>query len=483
MFIDQNSGSSIHMAASRALRMVCQRSFYRFVKEFWDVIIPKTMVDNWHIKYICDAAQEVVESMLRSDPATKNLVINVPPTTSKSTIISQMLTPWMWSKNPNIRHISSSHTDDLVTRDVMMTRDIVISSKYRDLFPEVVLRSDAQGKSYLRTTSGGTRYSTSTNATPTGEHADIKTIDDPLGKSQAVSVAQRQQAIRHIEALATRNTDPSRITPTIMAMQRLHPEDPTAYYLGLSLPVRHICLPAEIHEGATVIPIEAKQYYVDGLLDPIRLPRETLDMRRRELGDAGYYGEFLQNPQIAAQLLLPLSDVRQYNATEYNGGAEVFTMIGVDPANKGDNYCACVADFNNYNTYVRDFLCNNRGVEYNIPATIALCRAYRPNVLWIEGIGGWIQTALDLRTAIEREMPDIKVIISTKPQGNKEAKIMSQSYFIKETWYRSDYKEDEDYRRAMEIITGYSIAGGNKKDDSIDILSEMIIFARDNKLL
>ena len=46
---------------------LCLKSFYEFVKEFIDIIDPSanSFVWNWHIKYLCDRAQEEIENYFR----------------------------------------------------------------------------------------------------------------------------------------------------------------------------------------------------------------------------------------------------------------------------------------------------------------------------------------------------------------------------------------------------------------------------------
>src|SRR5690606_41828287 len=87
------------------------------------------------------------------------------------------------------------------------------------------------------------------------------------------------------------------VTPTILVMQRLHEEDPTGVMISKKgTKIKHICLPAEIKEGTKVLPEEAKEDYVDGLLDPLRLSREVLEEAQVDLGSYGYAGQYDQNP-------------------------------------------------------------------------------------------------------------------------------------------------------------------------------------------
>ena len=83
-----------------------------------------------------------------------------------------------------------------------------------------------------------------------------------------------------------------------MVMQRLHQDDPTGNWLTHAHEgtYKHICLPADCSEGQTVLPPELKEFYVDGLFDPIRLPRHKLQEYRQWMGEYGYACQYDQHP-------------------------------------------------------------------------------------------------------------------------------------------------------------------------------------------
>ena len=77
------------------------------------------------------------------------------------------------------------------------------------------------------------------------------------------------------------------LTPTIMIMQRLHQNDPTGHRLhkkGDDGTVKHICLPADLSSSTAVKPVALRQYYKNGLLDPVRLSVDYLEKQRKTLG-------------------------------------------------------------------------------------------------------------------------------------------------------------------------------------------------------
>ncbi len=288
------SDEQLKQLAIMALAKKCKDDFYFFVQTFWGEIIAELPVWNWHIKYLCDELQLLSKSIVARDTKPYDLLINIPPGTTKSTIVTQMFPAWLWTQDPTIRIISNSFSATLATDHAMRSRDIILSDKFKKLFPDVKLRDDKSAKTFYANTLGGSRYSTSTSGGVTGEHAHCILNDDPQNPRQAFSEAFRKAAVEHLKTLATRKVDKAN-TPTITVMQRLHELDVTGFLLENSTEkIKHICLPAEL--SPLIKPIELRSNYVDGLLDPIRLNREVLAEMRSDLGAQNYSGQFEQNP-------------------------------------------------------------------------------------------------------------------------------------------------------------------------------------------
>lgn len=258
------------------------------------MIIAEEPVYNWHIPYLCKELQDLSVYIVNRQKKPYDLIINIPPGTTKSTIVTIMFPAWLWTQDATIRTITNSYSADLSIEHAVKSRDIITSDKYRMLFPNIILRSDKSAKSSYENTVTGARYTTSTGGTITGKHGHLIINDDPLNPSQAASDADRETANEHTKTLASRKVDKAN-TPTITIMQRLHEMDVTGYLLSKkSEKIRHICLPAELSDN--VKPAELRGRYVNGLLDPVRLSREVLDEQKIDLGSRGYAGQYEQRP-------------------------------------------------------------------------------------------------------------------------------------------------------------------------------------------
>jgi len=275
-------------------REACQNSFFEFVQSFWSVVIKEVPQYNWHIPYLCEELQKLSVSIVNRDKKPYDLIINIPPGTTKSTIVTIMFPAWLWTQDPTLRIITNSYSAELSTEHAVKSRDIIQSDKYKSLFPEVVIRRDKSGKENYENTATGARYTTSTGGTITGKHAHVIINDDPLNPKQAASDVQRKEANEHTKTLSSRKVDKSK-TPTITIMQRLHESDVTGYLIAKKGEnIRHICLPAE--SNGDVRPESLRDNYINGLLDPVRLSREVLDEALVDLGSRGYAGQYGQSP-------------------------------------------------------------------------------------------------------------------------------------------------------------------------------------------
>lgn len=262
---------------------LCKRSLFYFVKEFWDVINTNEYVHNWHIEYLADEVQKVLTWVLNDEVKEYDLIINIPPGTSKSTIVTRMACAWLWANDDKKTIITNTIDSKNATEFSTSTRDIIQSEKYQLYFPHVKIRRDVSAKTFYQSANGGRRYSLTTRGSKTGKHADVIIDDDPMDYETANSPQEAKQCIEGFKALQTRKKDKAKV-PYILVMQRLSSNDTTAHALKSLDKVKHICLPAQdIHNN--INPPELREKYVDGLLDPVRLSRAILESQRKGLSD------------------------------------------------------------------------------------------------------------------------------------------------------------------------------------------------------
>lgn len=280
---------------------VCRDSFVEFAKRFWSSFIPEKLIWNWHMDVLCESLQEIAERVFRNEPKAYDLVVNIPPGTSKSSITSVLFIGWVWTRMSTARFICSSYAYDLSLDLSRKTRTLIRSEKYRRLFPEIEIGDDQDAKGYFVLKSGGMRYAVGTGGSVTGFHGHFLLTDDPLDPKIAASDAKLSTANDFVcVTLPYRKVD-KEVAVSVLIMQRLHQDDPSAIVLkrreqGVS--VKHIKLPAEI-TGDGLDQVRPRKYaalYKEGLLDQTRLSRKALNEALPTLGQYGYAGQMLQDP-------------------------------------------------------------------------------------------------------------------------------------------------------------------------------------------
>jgi predicted phage terminase large subunit-like protein len=291
-------------------RELNNRSLFNFIEYFFPIISATDFSANWHIEFLCSELEKVAHRVANRQPREYDLIINVPPGTTKTITCSIMFPAWCWTKWPHLRFITASYSAALALESADYCREIIRSAQFQAIYPDIGIKEDKDTKSNFRIVRkvggrnkqevliGGSRYSTSVGGTLTGFHGDILIIDDPLNPAQAVSELELKTANHWCEqTLSTRKTDKA-VTPTIYIMQRLHQDDPAGHILAKQKEnIRHICLPGEsLNFRHLVKPAEVLENYVDNLLDSVRLPWKVLRDLESDLGQYGYAGQIGQDP-------------------------------------------------------------------------------------------------------------------------------------------------------------------------------------------
>lgn len=279
-------------------RELFKKSFYEFVVYFWDTIISEQPIWNWHIKYLCDELQIIGERVAKRLPKEYDYyIINIPPGSSKSTIVSEMYIIWCWTIDPTQRFICGSYASTPAEDISEKCYNIYNSDKFRNIYPNLVSKQSG-GKTGFKNGLGGERYTTSTGSAITGIHAHQIILDDPMNPDIANSDKLRDTANKWVnETISSRKVDHD-MTVTIVVMQRLHEQDTTGMLLAkTSLKVKHICIPSEFSND--VKPLELRDFYIDGLFDSVRKRKDILETIKEDLGSYGYSGQMMQRPSPA----------------------------------------------------------------------------------------------------------------------------------------------------------------------------------------
>lgn len=298
-------------------RELCERSLRQFVKFGWHQIEPaaQEFQDNWHIGAICEHLEAITRGQIR------NLVINVPPRHSKSTIVAVMWPAWEWgpARKPGTRWLCCSYAAHLSRRDSMKCRKVIESKWYRDLWGDVYqLAPDQNAKEYYENNKSGRRVSTSIGGGNTGEGGDRLVIDDPHEAGEANSEAALANVVQwYSTSMSTRSNDPKKGSLCLIG-QRVHHADLTAHILEMSGgDFDQLILPGEYEKATRCysrIGFMDPRINEGDLLWPQRYGRLEMDKMKRELGTANYVAQVQQRPSAAEGNIFK----KEWFATRYN---------------------------------------------------------------------------------------------------------------------------------------------------------------------
>lgn len=297
-------------------RELYRKSFYEFVKAFWNTADPSKFIDSKLIQCYCEIFQYMCRGWVGYEeidikvPAKtdelevidirqnkKNLCLMVPPRHTKSMIFNVFGPVWLWLSYP-VKAVSISHTGSLAGQMNSKRYSIINSEKFQKFFPEIKLVTNST--SFLKDERGGELYSLNRNAF-TGYGGDV-IINDDLTNAET---ARKDQAEMSNAWSYYQNTMPSRINDInkciiMNIQQRLAPNDIAGHIMNdakLSSTYAFVTLPAIFSKDTYIVcPISGEiiKYKKGDFLWPERFgDYSTL---RYQVGESIFETQYLQNP-------------------------------------------------------------------------------------------------------------------------------------------------------------------------------------------
>ena len=401
-----------------------RRSLAAFVRHAWPIIEPSTaLVWNWHIDVICEHVQALVENRL----PTRNLVVNVPPGSMKSTILAVCLPAWMWLRNPGWRGILASGNEGVAIRDSMKCRDIIDSDWYRGLFrPSWGFSRDQNAKGHYKNTATGFRMAISAGARITGDRADAIIVDDPNDAAEAFSKAARDQIINWWDNAAANRLSDMSLGCRIIIQQRLHQEDLTGHVLDTEPAAwTHLVIRQEFEQGDEQ-PWDPRAEE-GALFFPARFPREVVEGERKRLASSGYAGQHQQRPASKEGEIFKRGFVRFYDPT-LPLPAFKRKIMSWDTAFKekqqNDPSCGLVAGEADNGIYILDHELEHMGYPALKEKARTWAAAHSPSALLIEDKASGQSLIQELKQ--ETSLPVVAVQVETDK--------VSRAWAVVPTW-------------------------------------------------
>lgn len=155
-------------------REVYSKSFEAFCKAAWEHYLPgRELKWNWHMSQMCHVLQLIADGEI-----TGWVIINVPPRSSKSSIVSVLFPAFIWTHAPQRQIVTFSHSERFSIRDAVHTRALLQSDWYQQRWGDVFQFADDQNQKHRYTnTSRGHRIAFGLRQNITGEGGDCLTGD------------------------------------------------------------------------------------------------------------------------------------------------------------------------------------------------------------------------------------------------------------------------------------------------------------------
>ena len=278
------------MNAHAALAALLRSDPRFFVWKVFQTVSPGTpYLPNWHIDAI------VYQLMRVQAGDISRLLINQPPRSLKSIVVSVAYVAWLLGHDPTRRVIVVSYSNEFAAELHRQFRMVIDAPWYCDLFP--TMRPARDSGTELVTTAGGSRYATSVGGTLTGRGADLIIVDDPLKAEEARSEQARKRVIDWYAGTLVSRLNNKENGPIIVVMQRLHENDLAGHLLGQG-GWEHLDLPS-IAVDDCVIPLgrgKVMTRRIGDILHPERESKDALDRIKAEIGSLKFSAQYQQRP-------------------------------------------------------------------------------------------------------------------------------------------------------------------------------------------
>jgi len=267
-----------------------QENLTEFIKYFFKHEKGKDFDDNWHYDLIASKLNQVL-----TGDCTR-LIINIPPGSGKTELITKCFPVWALGKNPKLQICATGYSTSLTQTYSQEARDYYKSKTFARVFPRIPkLRKDQDTKEWWTNEEGGGYYATGCGGSITGRRFNIFIIDDPIKPDEAESDVKRIGINNWYEnTVLSRLFNPLK-DAVIIIMQRTHDDDLCGHLIG------------KMEEGTgekwdmIILPAIAEEdhvpYRMQGeALQANRYPIEALDTIKQSLGAVNFSCQYQQRP-------------------------------------------------------------------------------------------------------------------------------------------------------------------------------------------
>lgn len=384
------------------LRLRCRVEFITFAQFITNGTFKPFKVH----RLICDFIQRVGDG----DQDLKRSVISLPPRTGKSMLISKIFPAWQLGRNPRAQFIMSSYSLSLSTENSRAVLDLILTDKFKWVFPECDVNPKACNLTAIRTKKGGLIKTASARGNVTGfgfgdvddtELPGIGILDDLLADGN--SSATMESTFNWVQAQFISRALPNN---AIISMgTRFHKDDIAGRLIAANpedwkvLNVQAICTNKESDPLGRDL---GESHW------PEFFPVETLSMIRRTVGERDFSALYQGDPVVESGAIF-----KDYWFDTYDSCIQGYKFLTIDTAYKEKNYndysAICIWNFDKVTQrlYLMDYVLDRFDFPDLQRCVIETVERYKARAVYIEGRANGLPLIQTLRKFLKVSVKEL----------------------------------------------------------------------------
>lgn len=421
------------------------------------------------LKQVVDCLQELADDKLDL------LAVSLPPGSGKTTLAIFFLT-WLAGKHPNEPMLTGSHSNSFVRGvydEVLRILDPNGDYLWHDVFPELKV-SNTNAKDCRIDIDRRQRFETL-------EFTSIGTGN--AGLYRASTLLYCDDLVSGIEvALSKERLDKLWETYTTDLRQRKIGDHCKELHIATRWSLHDVIGRLEREYGDTerakfiVIPAlnendESNFNYAYGVGFSTKFYHE----QRNIMDDVSWRALYMNQPIEREGLLYHVDELQRYFELPNEEPDAVLAVC--DTKDKGVDFCVMPIAFQyGQRFFIEDFICDNSNPDVVEARLVETLLRHHVHSARFESNSAGGRVAQKVQEEV-RKKGGITKITTKFSTANKETRIIVASGYAKEHFLFKDEsycKEHREYKRAMDFLCSYTMAGKNKHDDVPDAIAMLV---------
>lgn len=200
--------------------------------------------------------------------------------------------------------------------------------------------------------------------------------------------------------------------------------------------------------------------------------------QRDIMDDVSWKALYMNQPIERDGILYQEDELRRY--FELPEGTPDSIISVCDTKDRGADYCCMpIAYQYGQNFFIEDILCDNSKPEIVDARLVEILMKNKVQLSRFESNSAGGRVAQTVQSEVKKK-GGITHITTKFTTSNKETKIIVNSPFIKEHFLFKDNSviQSREYKKALDMLCSYTMAGKNKHDDVPDAMSQLAEFAQ-----